>query len=64
VLERGYVLVRDAKGVVLTSARAVAPGADLTLEFHDGKVAARAIGREVEKPAMAPVPKREQGKLL
>ncbi|MGB8181850.1 MAG: exodeoxyribonuclease VII large subunit [Stellaceae bacterium] len=64
VLERGFVLVRDAKGAVLTSARAVAPGADLALEFHDGKVAARAIGREVEKPAMVPVPKREQGKLL
>jgi len=64
VLERGYVLVRDAKGAVLTSAHAVAPGADLALEFHDGKVAARAIGREADKPARPPAPKREQGKLL
>ena len=64
VLERGFVLVRDAKGAVLTSARAIAPGADLALEFHDGKVAARAIGREVDKPVTAPAPKREQGKLL
>ncbi|MDE1968615.1 MAG: exodeoxyribonuclease VII large subunit [Alphaproteobacteria bacterium] len=64
VLERGYVLVRDAKGAVLTSAHAVVPGADLALEFHDGKVAARAIGREADKPARPPAPKREQGKLL
>src|SRR5215469_13152381 len=64
VLERGYVLVRDAKGAVLTSARTVAPGADLALEFHDGKVTARAIGREADKPARAPAPKRDQGKLL
>ncbi len=64
VLERGYVLVRDSKGAVLTSARAVTPGADLSLEFHDGKVAARAIGRKAAKPATPPSPKREQGKLL
>jgi exodeoxyribonuclease VII large subunit len=64
VLERGYVLVRDAKGAVVTSARAVAPGADLALQFHDGKVAARAVGRDVEKAARTPTPKREQGKLL
>ncbi|MGH7000809.1 MAG: exodeoxyribonuclease VII large subunit, partial [Stellaceae bacterium] len=64
VLERGYVLVRDAKGALLTSASAVTPGADLALQFHDGKVAARAIGREADKPARALASKREQGKLL
>ncbi|MDE2228016.1 MAG: exodeoxyribonuclease VII large subunit [Alphaproteobacteria bacterium] len=64
VLERGYVLVRDAKGAVLTSAEAVVPGADLALEFHDGKVAARAVGRDVPRPAKASPPRREQGKLL
>jgi len=64
VLERGYVMVRDAKGALLTSAGAVAPGADLALQFHDGKVTARAVGRETEKPAKAPASKREQGKLL
>jgi exodeoxyribonuclease VII large subunit len=64
VLERGYVLVRDAKGTVLTSAAAVAPGADLALEFHDGKVAARAVGRETERAAKPSPTKREQGKLL
>ena len=64
VLERGYVMVRDVKGTLLTSAGAVTPGADLALQFHDGKVAARAVGREADKPARAPTPKREQGKLL
>jgi len=64
VLERGYVLVRDARGAVVTSAQTVAPGADLALVFHDGKVAARAVGRDVEKAAKIAPPKREQGKLL
>ncbi|MDE2164987.1 MAG: exodeoxyribonuclease VII large subunit [Alphaproteobacteria bacterium] len=64
VLKRGYVLVRDAKGAVLTSARAVVPGADLVLEFHDGKVAARAVGRDTGKAGKVPAPKREQGELL
>ncbi|MGH6969042.1 MAG: exodeoxyribonuclease VII large subunit, partial [Stellaceae bacterium] len=64
VLERGYVLVRDARGAVLTSAKAVAPGADLALEFHDGKVAARAVGRDVEPKAKPAAPRRDQGKLL
>ncbi|MGH6975911.1 MAG: exodeoxyribonuclease VII large subunit, partial [Stellaceae bacterium] len=57
VLERGYVLVRDAKGAVLTSAKAVAPGADLALEFHAGTVAARAVGRDVEPKAKPSVPR-------
>ena len=64
VLERGYVLVRDAKGTVLTSAAAVAPGTDLALEFHDGKVTARAVGRDIERPTKPSPTKREQGKLL
>ena len=64
VLERGYVMVRDAKGALLTSAGAVTPGTELALQFHDGKVAARAVGRKADKPTRTPAPKREQGKLL
>ena len=61
-LERGYAIVRDAAGGVVTAAAAVAPGAALSLEFHDGKVdvvVARAPRRGQPK-----APKREQGRLL
>ena len=67
VLERGYVRVRDAQGAVLIAAAQVAPGADLTLEFHDAAIGARATGG---KPPPKPLGKpREpapgnQGKLL
>jgi exodeoxyribonuclease VII large subunit len=42
VLERGFALVRDAKGHMLRSARSVAPGQGLDIEFADGHVAAEA----------------------
>ncbi|MGJ3264119.1 MAG: exodeoxyribonuclease VII large subunit [Salinarimonas sp.] len=42
VLARGYALVRDAEDRPVRAAAAVTPGAALTLEFADGKVAARA----------------------
>ena len=38
LLARGYVVVRDAAGGVVTEAAAVRPNAALDLEFHDGKV--------------------------
>ncbi|HUZ72785.1 MAG TPA: exodeoxyribonuclease VII large subunit [Stellaceae bacterium] len=60
VLERGYVRVRGAAGKVLTSAAAVAPGAALTLEFHDGSVAATAAGKRPDREGAA----AKQGKLL
>ncbi len=44
VLERGFVLVRDAGGKPVISAAAIPPGAALTLRFHDGLVAATAEG--------------------
>ncbi|MCE3231796.1 MAG: exodeoxyribonuclease large subunit [Rickettsiaceae bacterium] len=37
VLERGFAVVRDAKGSVILSAAAIATGEKLELEFHDGK---------------------------
>jgi exodeoxyribonuclease VII large subunit len=42
VLARGFALVRDAAGVPLRSAAAVAAGARLDIEFTDGRVAATA----------------------
>jgi exodeoxyribonuclease VII large subunit len=40
VLERGFALVRDAKGRMLRSAQGTAPGQGLDIEFADGHVAA------------------------
>ena len=45
VLARGYAVVRDQRERPLTSAAGVKPGAALSLEFHDGRAAARAAGR-------------------
>ena len=42
VLARGFAVVRDAERRPLAAAAAVTPGAAMTLEFHDGEVAARA----------------------
>ena len=44
LLARGYVVVRDASGGVVTEAAKVRPHAALELEFHDGKVAVIAGG--------------------
>src|SRR3954452_12968718 len=54
LLARGYVVVRDASGGVVTEAAAVRPHAALDLESHDGKVAVIAGGlsrRAVRGPA-------------
>jgi exodeoxyribonuclease VII large subunit len=45
VLERGFVLVRDAKARPVTSAGALKPGMELALRFHDGDAAAVAAGQ-------------------
>ena len=45
VLARGYAVVRDQREHPLTSAAAVKPGATLSLEFQDGRTAARVAGR-------------------
>ncbi|MEO1191068.1 MAG: exodeoxyribonuclease VII large subunit [Pseudomonadota bacterium] len=65
VQERGYALV-TADGKLVTRAAAVAPGADLSLSFADGEVAARALG-EAPPPKPKPKPRKSdqrQGKLL
>jgi exodeoxyribonuclease VII large subunit len=63
ILKRGYALARDAAGAVVISAKAVLPGAELGLEFHDGRVAVRAEGGG-RKPARKPGSKPDQGNLL
>ncbi|WP_159008031.1 exodeoxyribonuclease VII large subunit [Bradyrhizobium sp. S69] len=42
VLARGFALVRDEQGLPIHVAAAIGPGAHLTLEFADGRVAATA----------------------
>jgi exodeoxyribonuclease VII large subunit len=65
VLERGFVLVHDAAGRAVTTAREAKPGAALTLRFADGEVGAHVDGAA---PAKAVKPAKtapsEQGKLL
>lgn len=46
VLERGYALVSDASGQVLTSAVQLATGQAIRLEFHDGRATAKVVGVE------------------
>ncbi|MHA1112927.1 MAG: exodeoxyribonuclease VII large subunit, partial [Alphaproteobacteria bacterium] len=50
VLERGFVLVRDADGTPVTAAAATRPGQGLELQFHDGEVAATVDGAPGRKP--------------
>jgi exodeoxyribonuclease VII large subunit len=58
VLARGFALVRDGEGRPVRSAAAAAPGATLSLEFHDGHLAVTAAGEAVPKPAPPrPAPK-------
>jgi exodeoxyribonuclease VII large subunit len=48
VLARGFALVRDESGHALHAASAVGPGAQLSIEFADGKVTATA---DLDRPA-------------
>jgi len=45
VLERGFVLVRDAKAQPVTSAGILKSGMELALRFHDGEATAVAAGK-------------------
>ena len=65
VLERGFVLVRDAKARPVTSADALKPGTDLTLKFRDGEAAAVVAGKKTGGKTPAPDKgSGEQGSLL
>lgn len=65
VLERGYVLVRGADGMPVTSVAGAPPGAALHLQFRDGTVDAHVDGA-APKPAPKPRKKDDpsQGTLL
>jgi exodeoxyribonuclease VII large subunit len=65
VLNRGYVVVRDMNGCVVTLAAAVASGAQLEVEFADDKVTVRAEGAAAKPAKSAPKkPDAKQGSLL
>jgi exodeoxyribonuclease VII large subunit len=49
VLARGFALVRDEQGLAVHAAGAIGPGARLTIEFADGRVAATA---DADRPAV------------
>ena len=49
-LKRGYAVVRDGAGAVLTRAAQVAPGAALEIQFSDGHVGATAAGAPSPRP--------------
>src|SRR6202035_4831100 len=50
VLARGFALVRDEQGHAVRAAAGVGPGARLTMEFSDGRVAATA---DADRPPAA-----------
>ena len=52
VLRRGFALIRDDAGRAMRSAAAIVPGAQLSIELSDGRVAARAEG-SISAPAPA-----------
>ncbi|WP_283807910.1 exodeoxyribonuclease VII large subunit, partial [Bradyrhizobium macuxiense] len=54
VLARGFALVRDEHGHAVHSATAVGPGANLSIEFADGRVAATADADRPPATAAAP----------
>jgi len=65
VLARGYALVRDANGAVVTAAAHVTSGATLSVEFADATIGVRAEGAALKPVRKAP-PKDSgsQGSLL
>jgi exodeoxyribonuclease VII large subunit len=65
VLARGFAVVRDAAGMPIPAAGAVAPGAALEIEFHDGRVGATASPAEPpSKRRRPPTAKNPQGSLF
>ena len=65
VLDRGFVLVRNAAGQPVLTAAAVAPGAALTLQFADAAITAVAAGRPLPAaPKSSDAAGRKQGSLF
>jgi exodeoxyribonuclease VII large subunit len=61
VLQRGFVLVRDAGGRTLRRAHGLHYGDSLELEFHDGRVDAetRSVNLDATPDTAAPQPPRD-----
>jgi exodeoxyribonuclease VII large subunit len=55
VLDRGYAVVRDAAGSLVTAAAATTAGQGLNIRFHDGEVAATVDGGSA-RPHARPAP--------
>ncbi|MBV8942510.1 MAG: exodeoxyribonuclease VII large subunit [Solirubrobacterales bacterium] len=53
-LARGYALVEDREGELVTSAEAARGAAELSLRFHDGRVPARVLGSAVQRSRPRP----------
>ena len=64
VLARGYAVVRDERERPLTRAAEVKSGAALSLEFHDGRAAARAAGKPKPRKTARDEDDNGQGSLL
>ena len=64
VLARGFVLVRDSAEAPVLSAAALPPGAAVTLEFHDGRKAARVGGDSPRPVRRRPTGGEGQGSLF
>ena len=64
VLARGYAVVRDQRERPLTSAGDVKSGSALSLEFHDGRAAARAAGKPKRRRAKSESDEGGQASLL
>jgi exodeoxyribonuclease VII large subunit len=61
VLERGFAIVRDGNGAVLTRAAPARAATAVEIEFADGRVPARPERRPAPRP---PDPEAAQGKLI
>jgi exodeoxyribonuclease VII large subunit len=64
VLARGFALVRDAAGVPLRSASAIAANDPLDIEFADGRVPAIATGAAASRRRRGTPDKGGQGSLF
>lgn len=62
VLKRGYAVIRDEDNRPLTRAAAVASGANISLEFADGRVSAVAGGEAASVPEASVPAKRKVAK--
>ena len=60
-LARGFALVRDASGAPVLSAAAATPGAAVSIEFGDGKVAATIDGEPRSPAPRATKPATKRG---